>query len=150
MRQGLDRLGLEARVHEGDAAAPAGDWAEERYHRILLDVPCSATGVIRRHPDIKWLRREEDLAALTALQARMLDAIWPLLAAGGTLLYATCSLLPEENERQVEAFLSRQDDAAALPMELPWGEPRAIGRQTLPAPGGPDGFYYALLRKADP
>jgi 16S rRNA (cytosine967-C5)-methyltransferase len=147
VRDNLRRLGLSARIVQGDAAAPDGDWARDRYDRILLDAPCSATGVIRRHPDIKWLRRESDIDALTDLQARMLDALWPLLAPGGTLLYATCSLLPEENERQVSAFLMRRGDARAGPIDASWGVQRPFGRQTLPKDGGPDGFYYAVLGK---
>ena len=150
VRENLRRLTLSARVVQGDATAPDGDWARERYHRILLDAPCSATGVIRRHPDIKRLRRDSDIATLGKLQARMLDALWPLLIPGGTLLYATCSLLPEENEEQVQAFLGRQSNARACPLEVPWGVARSVGRQILPREGGPDGFYYAALTKADP
>lgn len=147
VRDNLHRLGLTARIVRGDATAPEGDWAKERYHRILLDAPCSATGVIRRHPDIKWLRRDSDITALSALQARMLDALWNLLEPGGMLLYATCSLLPEENEEQILAFLGRRDDACLRPLEGTWGVARSIGRQTLPRKGGPDGFYYAALGK---
>lgn len=149
VRESLARLGLKARVVQGDAAAPAGDWAADRYDRILLDVPCSATGVIRRHPDIKWLRRDTDIAPLAERQQRMLDAIWPLLAPGGTLVYATCSLLPEENETQVRAFLARQPDACDQPIEASWGVAREPGRQTLPEDDGMDGFYYARLRRAE-
>lgn len=148
VRGTLARLHLEATVAQGDAAAPAGAWAEGGYQRILLDAPCSATGVIRRHPDIKWLRRESDVAGLAGLQARMLDALWPLLTPGGTLLYATCSLLPEENDGQVRAFLRRHPDAREIPIDAPWGLPRYPGRQTLPGEDGMDGFYYARLRKA--
>lgn len=144
----LDRLGLAAQVHVDDAADPRGDWTARPFDRILLDVPCSATGVIRRHPDIKWLRRPEDIAALAATQSRMLDAIWPLLRPGGRLLYATCSLLAEENERQVEAFLARQPEAHALTLDTDWGQARAVGRQLLPLPDGQDGFFYAVLAKA--
>jgi 16S rRNA (cytosine967-C5)-methyltransferase len=120
------------------------------YHRILLDVPCSATGVIRRHPDIKWLRRDTDIPALTRLQGRMLDALWPLLTTGGTLLYATCSLLPEENEQQIRAFLSRRPDAREDPLDLPRGIPRTAGHQLLPREQGTDGFFYARLQKVAP
>ena len=130
--EGLTRLGLTARTCVGDAAAPAGDWAQGTYQRILLDVPCSATGVIRRHPDIKWLRRDADIARLAALQGRILDAVWPLLAPGGTLLYVTCSLLPQENEDQVTAFLGRTADARIDPIEAAWGLVRGPGRQILP------------------
>lgn len=150
LRENLGRLGLTARVLCGDAAAPSGEWAQGRFDRILLDVPCSATGVIRRHPDIKWLRRESDIAALTRLQARVLDALWPLLAPGGILLYATCSVLPEENERQVQGLLERRADARELPLAAAWGVARAVGRQILPRGGGMDGFFYATLTNAGP
>jgi 16S rRNA (cytosine967-C5)-methyltransferase len=148
VRENLRRLGLTARTVQGDAASPSGEWASLRYHRILLDVPCTATGVIRRHPDIKLLRRETDVPALVEIQARMLDSVWPLLAPGGCLLYGTCSLLPEENELQIQSFLARQRDAAACVLDLPWGTARRVGRQTLPQEGGMDGFYYAKLGKA--
>ena len=148
VRDNLQRMSLAATLLVGDATAPGGDWAQGEYHRILLDVPCSATGVIRRHPDIKWLRRPGDIEALCARQARMLDAIWPLLAPGGTLVYVTCSLLPDENEQQIRAFLSRHGDASEVPIEAEWGLARTSGRQTLPRVGGGDGFYFARLRKA--
>lgn len=143
----LQRLGLEARIRTGDATAPAGDWAAETYQRILLDVPCSATGVIRRHPDIKWLRRARDIGALRAVQAKMLDAMWSLLAPGGMLLYCTCSLLPEENEYQIQTFLNRTANAREKPIESDWGHVRRHGRQTLPGELEMDGFYYACLEK---
>ncbi|MBK1731973.1 16S rRNA (cytosine(967)-C(5))-methyltransferase [Thiococcus pfennigii] len=152
----LARLGLAATaVIAADAAAPTDEdlttgWAAQRYDRILLDVPCSATGVIRRHPDIKWLRRPSDLHRLAAQQARLLEAVWPLLALGGRLLYTTCSLLPEENEEQISAFLARHPDATEGPIAGPWGLARRHGRQTLPTRRGPDGFYFALLHKAAP
>ncbi len=148
IRSNLDRLGLEARIRVGDAAVPDGDWAQAGYYeRILLDVPCSATGVIRRHPDIKWLRRPEDIEALVRLQAKMLEAVWPLLAAGGRLLYSTCSLIPEENHDQVQAFLGRTPDARDRPLEVDWGHAKSVGRQTLPGEREMDGFYYACLEK---
>jgi 16S rRNA (cytosine967-C5)-methyltransferase len=149
LESNLDRLGLEARIRVGNAAAPGGDWAQPSYYaRILLDVPCSATGVIRRHPDIKWLRRPEDIEALIPLQAKMLDAMWPLLSAGGMLLYSTCSLIPEENEYQIQAFLGRTPDATERPIVSDWGHARSFGRQTLPGEQEMDGFYYACLEKA--
>ena len=123
------------------------DGTPTSFDRILLDAPCSATGVIRRHPDIKWLRRPTDIEALAARQARLLDALWPLLAPGGTLLYVTCSLLAVENEQQIRAFLSRHRDAAEVPIAADWGRPRSSGRQVLPTPDGGDGFYFARLRK---
>ena len=147
IRQNLSRLGLRAELRVGDAASPAGDWAASAYDRILLDAPCSATGVIRRHPDIKLLRRAADLSALGALQARMLRALWPLLQQAGMLLYVTCSVMPEENERQVEAFLKETPDARERPIYASWGHGRSVGRQTLPGEDEMDGFYYACLEK---
>jgi len=150
VQQNLDRAGVSAHLQQGDAGRPEDWWDGLPFDRILLDAPCSATGVIRRHPDIKWLRRDSDIAALCNLQARMLDALWPLLAPGGTLLYATCSLLPEENEEQIRAFLRRRSDVRVHPPEGSWGVPRAVGRQILPRQNGPDGFYYSVLEKSDP
>ena len=155
LKEGLARLGLSARVERGDAAEPygglggglGGDWAALAFDRILLDVPCSATGVIRRHPDIKWLRRATDIPALCELQGRMLTAAWGLLAPGGRLLYATCSLLAAENQDQVAAFLAHTAEARELPLPGDWGLARTHGRQLLPTTGGSDGFYYALLEK---
>ena len=147
---GLARLGLRARTCVGDATQPRGGWATGQYRRILLDVPCSASGVIRRHPDIKWLRRDADIAQLAELQARILDAVWPLVAPGGVLLYATCSLLPEENEDQIAAFLARTQDATPTTIVADWGQTRGPGRQILPEPGGMDGFFYARLERTVP
>lgn len=150
----LARLGLSARVERADAAdlgrGGAGDWATAPFARILLDVPCSATGVIRRHPDIKWLRRAADIPALRELQQRILDAAWGLLSPGGRLLYVTCSVLAAENEDQIAAFLARTPEARECPLPDDWGTPRGHGRQLLPTPGGSDGFYYALLERAIP
>ena len=148
VKENLQRLKLSAELCQGDASAPAGEWASQQYDRILLDVPCSATGVIRRHPDIKCLRRKEDILALASLQSDILDAIWPLLAPGGKLLYCTCSLLPDENDVQVMQFLQRHADAQESPIKADWGHARSCGRQILP--GGQqtmDGFYYAVLEK---
>ncbi len=145
--ENLARLGLGAELMLGDASAPQGPWSERRYQRILLDVPCSATGVIRRHPDIKWLRRPTDIPPLVATQARMLRALWPLLEPGGMLLYVTCSLLPEENERQVQTFLADTPDARERPIAGDWGRPRPVGVQLLPGDLGMDGFYYARLER---
>lgn len=147
VRATLARLGLRAGVVQADATAPHGAWSERAFERILLDVPCSATGVIRRHPDIKWLRRESDIPALCATQARMLDAIWSLLAPGGRLLYATCSLLAEENHEQIAAFLTRQPEARERALTTDWGQTRLHGRQLLPTPGGSDGFYFCLIER---
>ena len=150
VRETLQRLSLNARVLQGDASAPGATWADTPYDRILLDAPCSATGVIRRHPDIKWLRRDADIAILSARQARMLDALWTLLVPGGTLLYATCSVLPEENAQQIAAFLARHADTREIPLAVDWGIAMTHGRQTLPSDGGCDGFYYAKLEKLAP
>lgn len=147
LRTALARLGLAAEVRTGDAAAPGADWPGRPYRRILLDVPCSATGVIRRHPDIKQLRRAADIPTLAAAQTAMLDALWPLLAPGGRLLYVTCSLLPEENEQQVRDLLGRRPDAREVQIAPAGARARSHGVQFLPADGGGDGFYYALLEK---
>ncbi|QIK37284.1 16S rRNA (cytosine(967)-C(5))-methyltransferase RsmB [Caldichromatium japonicum] len=144
----LKRLGLKAQLLVADAADPQGSWTERPFDRILLDVPCSATGVMRRHPDIPWLRRPKDIPALVATQARMLEAIWPLLRPGGRLLYATCSLFAQENEVQVADFVGRHPEAQVLLLCHPWGRPRPPGLQLLPRPGGHDGFFYALIAKA--
>jgi 16S rRNA (cytosine967-C5)-methyltransferase len=149
LRLNLQRLGLHAHIHTGDAAKPEPEWAAPPFQRILLDAPCSATGVIRRHPDIKQLRRDGDIPALAKAQAQMLDALWTLLAPGGRLLYATCSVLPDENEEQIAAFLARAPDAREVPLPHPVGIARDHGRQLLPRADGPDGFYFALLSKPD-
>jgi 16S rRNA (cytosine967-C5)-methyltransferase len=147
VRENLQRLSLEADLFVGDAAAPDGRWACNSYDRILLDVPCSATGVIRRHPDIKLLRRHGDVAALAELQSRILSKVWRLLKPGGILLYATCSLMPQENEQQVERFIAGRDDVRERPIEATWGHACNPGRQTLPGDDSMDGFYYATLEK---
>ena len=143
----LKRLGLEAKLLVADASAPEGWWDGATFDRVLLDVPCSATGVIRRHPDIRMLRRASDVGALVARQDAILEAVWPLLRPGGKLLYATCSLLSAENEDRIAAFLPRHPDAVALPLHVDWGHRRGSGRQLLPGEYGGDGFYYALLQK---
>ncbi len=143
----LRRLGLQARVLVGDATQPEPVWADACYQAILVDAPCSATGVMRRHPDIKRLRCDHDIAALTLIQAKMLDSLWSLLEPGGRLLYLTCSLLPDENELQISRFLARQGDARELSLPDRLGIARTHGRQLLPTEAGPDGFYFALLQK---
>ncbi|NGP53466.1 16S rRNA (cytosine(967)-C(5))-methyltransferase RsmB [Thioalkalivibrio sp. XN8] len=150
VRENLARLGLAARVVAGDATDPAGWWDGRPFDRILLDAPCSGTGVIRRHPDIKLLRRPGDVAQLAARQAAMLEALWPLLAPGGRLLYATCAVLKPENSAQAAAFLARHPEARALDLGEPgWGRRSGPGRQLLSGEAGVDGFYYAcLLRPA--
>ena len=152
LRENLARLGLAATVLTADAREAGPDWPGAPYDRILLDAPCSATGVIRRHPDIKYLRREADVAALTATQDAILAALWGLLRPGGRLLYATCSVLPDENQQRIAAFLETHPDARELPLTPPPGVadtvPCAPGLQLLPTADGGDGFYYALLERA--
>ncbi|EKO3918337.1 16S rRNA (cytosine(967)-C(5))-methyltransferase RsmB [Vibrio fluvialis] len=138
----LKRLNLSAKVVCGDARYPQEWWQGSQFDRILLDAPCSATGVIRRHPDIKWLRRAEDIAALAELQREILDAMWQQLKPGGTLVYATCSITPQENVLQVKDFLARTSDAQLVGSEL-----NNPGRQILPGEEDMDGFYYAVLTK---
>jgi 16S rRNA (cytosine967-C5)-methyltransferase len=145
--ENLQRLGLRAQLLAGDAAHPETWWDGRAFQRILLDAPCSALGVIRRHPDIKLLRKPDDIAQLAALQRTILDAAWPLLAPGGLLLYATCSILKQENESQIAAFLARRRDAVEVPIHAAWGMERTHGRQILPGDADMDGFYYARLRK---
>jgi len=136
----LARLGFSARVVCGDCASPAA-WSDGApFERILLDAPCTASGVVKRHPDIKWLRRESDIAQLAATQIRMLDALWQQLAPGGKLLYATCSVFPQENAQTIESFLARRDGARRLPLA------GLEGGQLLPD-ARHDGFFYALLEK---
>jgi len=125
--QNLQRLGSSATLLTGDAATPERWWDGQPFDRILLDAPCSATGVIRRHPDIKLL--------------------WPLLRPGGRLVYATCSVLPQENSEQLANFLARHDDARELPLQAEWGQAVTVGRQVLPNQDGMDGFYYACITK---
>lgn len=144
VHENLIRLQLNADVKTADATAPDDWWNGQLFDRILLDAPCSATGVIRRHPDIKWLRRNDDIAELAALQARILDALWPTLKPGGTLVYATCSILPEENSQQIEAFKQRHIDAIAIATS-PQG---SVEWQWLPGnEHNGDGFYFAKLEK---
>lgn len=150
MSENLQRLGLSAQCVVADAAVPADWWDGRRFERILLDAPCSASGVIRRHPDIKALRRETDVAGLIDQQARLLNALWPLLQAGGTLVYATCSVLRSENETQVLNFLATHADAQEIPLVTAWGHACRVGRQILPGEADMDGFYYAILRKQHP
>ncbi len=131
----------------GDAAQPATWWDGRLFDRILVDAPCSALGVIRRHPDIKLLRRPDDIAVLQILQRDILNAAWTMLAAGGILLYATCSVLKQENEQQIAAFLATHSDALELPINADWGISTQHGRQILTGDFAMDGFYYACLLK---
>ncbi|MCC2607231.1 16S rRNA (cytosine(967)-C(5))-methyltransferase RsmB [Planctobacterium marinum] len=145
------RLGLAAPdVRIADANDIARWNSEQRlFDKILLDAPCSATGIIRRHPDILWLRKNQDISNLVSLQAQILDSLWSQLKPGGTLLYATCSILPEENTQQVAAFLARTEDAIAIPLD-PTHSGDGSERQILPGESGMDGFYYAKLQKRYP
>jgi len=145
--QNLDRLGLDADVVIGDAGAPDTWWDGRPFDRILIDAPCSATGVLRRRPDVRLHRRDSDIAALAAQQRRILQALWPLLAPGGRLVYVTCSLLKAENEAVVGAFLASQPEARAAAFTLPAGQ-AALGWQVLPGDGDLDGMYYAVLERA--
>ncbi|MGE0072647.1 MAG: 16S rRNA (cytosine(967)-C(5))-methyltransferase RsmB [Thiomonas sp.] len=151
VQQTLQRLGLHARTLVADAAHPSTWWDGTPFDRILLDAPCSASGIVRRHPDIRWLRRASDIAALAATQAALLDALWPLLRRGGKLLYVTCSVFPQEGCEQAEAFLRRHADAIAspapgqlLPQQPLAGESSAVAA----APMAQDGFFYALFTKS--
>lgn len=148
LRQNLARLKLQADVVCGDARQPQHWHSGGLFDRILIDAPCSATGVIRRHPDIKLLRKESDISAIANQQRQLLDALWPLLTPGGLLLYTTCSLLKCENEQQMDAFLTRHRDARESPIETDWGIACSVGRQRFPGDQSMDGFYYARLLKA--
>ncbi|MBD9355364.1 16S rRNA (cytosine(967)-C(5))-methyltransferase RsmB [Methylomonas albis] len=144
----LQRLNLHAETLAADASQ-AAPWADDRrFDRILLDAPCSGFGVIRRHPDIKLLRRLDDIAALQTLQAKILDNAWHLLKPGGILLYATCSVLKQENEEQIAAFLAQHTDASEIHIDAHWGMSRPHGRQIVTGDRQMDGFYYAKLSKA--
>ncbi|CAG7856617.1 Ribosomal RNA small subunit methyltransferase B [biofilm metagenome] len=148
VRSNLQRLGLTAKLVVADAAKPENWWDGKPFDRILLDAPCSATGVIRRHPDIKLLRRADDINALAATQHNMLNATWPLLKTGGMLLYSTCSVLKQENELQIKGFLASHPDAIELPIETQdWGHPREHGKQIFTGESAMDGFYYARIVK---
>src|SRR5438552_3401605 len=149
VEQNLRRLKFSSRLVHADAADVHSWWDGFAFDRILVDAPCTASGIVRRHPDGKWLRRETDIEDFAGQQARLLDALWPLLARGGAMLYATCSIFRAENQAQVAAFLARHGDAEAIPVALP---PGSIDGQLLPAgPGAAhnhDGFFFALLHKS--
>jgi 16S rRNA (cytosine967-C5)-methyltransferase len=147
VEENLSRLKLNAECKALDAGNP-DSWNEtDKFDRILLDAPCSGTGVIRRHPDIKCLRRAEDINRYVVQQNRLLDTLWQPLQPGGLLLYATCSIMPQENAKLVESFLGRCDDADSVPIQADWGIVSGPGRQLLPDKKGTDGFYFALLKK---
>ncbi|KAE9650034.1 16S rRNA (cytosine(967)-C(5))-methyltransferase RsmB [Pseudomonas sp. PB105] len=147
VRENLARLGLSAELIAADGRDTATWWDGKPFQRILLDAPCSATGVIRRHPDIKLTRQPDDIVALATLQGELLDAMWPTLEVGGILLYATCSTLPTENTEVIEAFLARTSGARELDLATTAGIKQPHGRQLLAQEGGHDGFYYAKLIK---
>ena len=149
VRETLARLGVgaDATLRAADAADPDAWWDGLPFDAVLLDAPCSATGIVRRQPDVLLHRRAADVDALLAVQARLLDGAWRVLAPGGVLLYATCSILHAENAGQVDAFLARTPDAVAEPLDDRFGRASGAGRQRLQGEGGMDGFFYARLRR---
>lgn len=147
VEENLHRLKQKATLVSADVADTDVWWDGEFFDRILLDAPCSATGVIRRHPDIKLLRQDEDIASLQQQQFRLINALWGLLKSGGQLLYATCSILPEENALQIASFMAQHNDAKHCVIQAQWGRACDHGRQILTGEHGMDGFYYALLEK---
>lgn len=149
VRENLSRLKLDATLLVADARETDAWWDGRSFDSILLDAPCSATGVIRRHPDIKLLRRSGDIAQLATLQAALLSALWPLLRPGGRIVYCTCSVLREEGVDQVDRWVRQQSDAAIESIPARWGRDLEPGRQILTGEAGMDGFYYACLVKQD-
>ncbi len=147
VREGLERLGLRASLMAGDVGAPDQWWDGVPFDRILLDAPCSATGILRRQPDVRLHRRAADIAVLAGQQRRLLDSMWPLLAPGGRLLFAVCSVLRAESDGVLTPFLAANDDAQALPVNIPAARRIGVATQLLPGNAGMDGFAYALLAK---
>ena len=147
VQENLDRAQLSAQLLAANAFKPETWWDAKPFDRILLDAPCSASGVIRRHPDIKLLRQPDDIPKLVQDQAQILAALWPLLKSGGMLLYATCSILAEENTLQIQHFLQENADAELQPINSDWGQQQVAGTQILPGEDGMDGFFYALIQK---
>lgn len=143
----LTRLGLQAHLIANDALKPEQWWDKRPFDRILLDAPCSATGVIRRHADIKLLRTAEDIEAIAKVQRQLLHSLWPLLAPGGLMVYATCSIMKIENEKQVAAFIAKHQDCKAIIKPWPWGRSTGYGQQIIPGEHGMDGFFYCVLSK---
>lgn len=144
--ENLQRLGFSANTLCADACTQDW-WNGQPFDRILLDAPCSATGVIRRHPDIKYLRQNKDIGELAKLQERMLRNLWALLKPGGRLVYATCSVMANENEAVIKRFLKKHEDAQEISIAADWGIKRPAGRQLFPQADSHDGFYYAVLNK---
>jgi len=153
VQENLDRTHLKAKLLAANAFEPDSWWDKKPFDRILLDAPCSASGVIRRHPDIKLLRHQDDIPKLVQDQEQILSALWPLLRSGGMLLYATCSVLAEENTLQIQQFLQQHADAELQPINSDWGQQQIAGKQILPGENGEngengmDGFFYALIKK---
>tara|TARA_R110002073_G_scaffold13953_13_gene58018 strand:- start:343 stop:1092 length:750 start_codon:yes stop_codon:yes gene_type:complete len=148
IKENLERLRLSANLVAADASDVNGWWDGKAFDRILLDAPCSATGVIRRHPDIKLLRKPLQVEELTKIQAKLLKNLWACLKPGGLLVYTTCSLLRQENEQIIKGFLESTDSAKHEAISADWGVECALGRQLLPGTSlGPDGFFYCVLRK---
>ncbi len=148
VRTNFQRLGLNAKLLDADAINIDSWWDGQYFDRILLDAPCSATGVIRRHPDIKILRQDTDIETLTQTQEAILESMWSILKPGGLLLYATCSVLRDENDRQIGNFLNKHAEAQEKPIKLPWGRAMPHGWQILPGEAQLDGFYYAAIVKS--
>ena len=146
--ENLQRLGLEAEIIAADAGDLKQWWNGQPFDRILIDAPCSASGVIRRHPDIKILRKPADIAKLAAIQLQLVNQLWHALSEGGILLYATCSVLPDENDQVIGQFLATNANASVLNIDADWGIKTDYGRQLFPKINGNDGFYYSRLQKA--
>jgi len=147
LQETVDRLGLKVILKLADARDVGAWWDSIPFDRILLDAPCSATGVVRRHPDIKYLRQPDDIVAICRLQRELLAALWPLLRSGGKLLYVTCSILSRENDQQIAGFLENHGNASVIDIKANWGHNTGYGRQILPGESDMDGFYYACLQK---
>lgn len=147
LRSTLARLNLEATVVNADVTEHGSWWDRVPFDRILIDAPCSATGIIRRHPDIKYLRKPDQIGQFTATQTRLLNTLWPLLKPGGRLVYVTCSLLQQEADEQIASFTNKYDDTLLEPIKADWGIQSRFGRHTLPGHDETDGFYYSVIIK---
>ncbi len=149
LRENLQRLQLDCEIICGDASQSSTWWDGQHYDRILLDAPCSSTGVIRRHPDIRWRRKPEDISTISKVQTRILSECWNMLKPGGRLLYATCSVLPTENQQLISKWLATVNDVVVISLEVDWGLVAGDGRQLLPGSSNEDsdGFFYCLLEK---